>query len=79
MAVDGHLLLLEQLVAKARRRDLDELLQEVKERRGDFIEQLDEVYSWSAAKLDDEGRNAWKELLLFPAGSTPEGLLRAAA
>ena len=40
-AVDGHLLLLEQLVAKARRRDLDEFLQEVKERRGDFIEQLE--------------------------------------
>ena len=77
--MDGHLLLLEQLVAKARRQDLDELLLEVKERRGDFIEQLEKLDAWSAAKLDNAGREAWKALLLFPAGSAPEGPLRAAA
>lgn len=78
-AVGGHPLLLEKLVAQARRRDLEDLLLEVAERRGDYQEQLEKVYAWSAERLDDVGLDAWKALPLFPAGSAPEGPLQAAA
>ena len=78
-AVDGHPLLVEQLVAQARRRDLDELLEEVEKKKGDFSARIEKVYSWSAARLDASGQAAWKALPLFPAGSTPESVLRAAA
>ena len=77
-AVGGHPLLLEKLVAQARRRDLEDLLQEVEERRGDYQEQLEKVYAWSAERLNDAGLEAWRALQLFPAGSAPEGPLRAA-
>jgi len=78
-AVGGHPLILEKLVAQARRRDLEDLLREVAERRGDYQEQLEKVYAWSAERLDDAGLDGWKALPLFPAGSAPEGPLRAAA
>ncbi|HRW82645.1 MAG TPA: tetratricopeptide repeat protein [Methanothrix sp.] len=78
-AVGGHPLLLEKLVAQARRRDLEDLLQEVAERRGDYQEQLAKVYSRSAERLDDAGLDALKALQLFPAGSAPEVPLLAAA
>ena len=78
-AVRGHPLLLEKLVAQARRRDLDDLLREVAERRGDYQDQLEKVYAWSAERLSDLGMDAWKALQLFPAGCAPEGPLRAAA
>jgi tetratricopeptide (TPR) repeat protein len=78
-ATDGHPRLIELVVAQARRRDLAALLQEVRERRGDFRRQLDALYAWSAARLDDAGRAAWAALPLFPAGNAPEGPLRAAA
>ncbi len=78
-AVDGHPLLVEQLVAQARRRDLDDLLREISERHGDFAALVETVYAWSASRLDEAGLAAWAALTLFPAGSAPEGLLRAAA
>jgi tetratricopeptide (TPR) repeat protein len=78
-ATDGHPRLIELVVAQARRRDLAALLQEVRERRGDFQRQLDALHAWSAARLDDAGRAAWAALPLFPAGNAPEGPLRAAA
>ena len=78
-ATDGHPRLIELVVAQARRRDLAALLQEVRERRGDFRKQLDALHAWSAARLDDAGRAAWAALPLFPAGNAPEGPLRAAA
>jgi tetratricopeptide (TPR) repeat protein len=78
-AVDGHPLLVEKLVSLAGRRDLDELLEEVAKKEGDFSARIETVYSWSAARLDEEGLAAWTALQLFPAGSAPEGVLRAAA
>jgi tetratricopeptide (TPR) repeat protein len=74
--VDGHPLLVEQLVAQAGRSDLDELLEEVAKRQGDFAARLEIVYAWSAARLDETGLAAWASLPLFPAGSAPEGVLR---
>jgi tetratricopeptide (TPR) repeat protein len=78
-AVDGHPLLVEQLVAQARWRDLDELLEEVAKKQGDFADRIETVYAWSAARLDSAGLAAWKALLLFPAVCAPESLLRDAA
>ena len=76
-ATDGHPRLIELVLARAR--DRDALLQEVRERRGDFAAQLDRVYEWSAARLEEAGRAAWRALILFPAGAAPERVLRAAA
>lgn len=78
-AVDGHPLLVEQLVALAGSQDLDELLDEVEEKKGNFAAKIEKVYSWSAARLDPAGLVAWKALLLFPAGSAPESVLKAAS
>jgi hypothetical protein len=77
-AVDGHPLLVEQLVALARRRDLDDLLLEISERQGDFASLVETVYAWSASRLDEAGLAAWAALTLFPAGCAPEGPMRAA-
>ena len=78
-AADGHPRLIETLVAQARQRDLADLLDEVKARRGDFAAQIEAVYAWSAARLAERGRlDAWAALLLFPAGRAPEGPLRTA-
>jgi hypothetical protein len=78
-AVDGYPLLVEKLVAQARRRDLNDLLEEIAKRRGDFATLLKITFAWSAARLDKTGKAAWASLPLFPAGSAPERLLRAAA
>ena len=78
-ATDGHPLLVKQLVAQAQARDLDALLEEVEARRGDFVAQLEAVYAWSAERLDEAGRAAWRALLLFPAGAAPERVLWEAA
>jgi tetratricopeptide (TPR) repeat protein len=78
-AVDGHPLLVEQLVAQAGRSDLDELLEEVAKRQGDFAARIETVYAWSVARLDEAGQAAWASLPLFPGGNAPEALLRAAA
>jgi len=78
-AVDGHPLLLERLVVQAGRSDLDELLEEVAKKEGNFAARIETVYAWSAAQLDGAGQLAWASLPLFPAGSAPEGPLRAAA
>ncbi len=78
-ATDDHPRLIELVVAQAGRRDLDDLLEEVRERKGDFAAQLQAVYAWSAARLDEAGRAAWQALLLFPAGAAPERVLREAA
>ncbi len=78
-AAGGHPRLLELLVAQARRRDLNTLLAEVRELRGDFTAQLDKVYDWHAARLEETGQGtAWRSLLLFPADNAPEALLWAA-
>lgn len=78
-ATGGHPLLIELVVAQAGRRDLEDLLEEVRERKGDFAAQLETVYAWSAERLDEAGRAAWQALLLFPAGAAPERVLWAAA
>ncbi len=79
-AAGGHPRLIELLVALARRRDLQALLAEVREGRGDFQAQLATLYEWSARVLDERGQlGAWQALLLFPAGAAPEALLREAA
>jgi len=78
-AVDGHPLLLEQLVAQARRQDLEELLEDIARREGGFTTKIEKVYSWCAVRLDPEGEAAWRALPLFPGGSAPEMVLRAAA
>ena len=78
-ATDGHPRLIELVLARARVLDRDALLQEVRERRCEFAVLLDRVYEWSAARLDEAGRAAWRSLLLFPAGAVPERVLRAAA
>ncbi len=78
-AVDGHPLLVEKLVAQARRRDLRELLREIEERRGDFQAQLEKTYEWCAKRVGPSGRRAWQVLPLFPAGRAPEALLQALA
>ncbi len=66
------------MVTQAGQRDLEELLEEVRRREGDFAAQLEAVYVWSAARLDEVGRAAWGALPLFPAGAAPEGALRRA-
>ena len=47
-SVDGHPLLVEKIVAQARRGDLEDLLVDVKKRQGDFAAQISSVYGWSA-------------------------------
>lgn len=79
VAVGGHPRLLEQIVAQARRQDLDGLLEDVAKRGGSFADKIEEVYSWCAERLDPEGEAAWRAMLLFPAGSAPEAVLKAAA
>ena len=78
-AVSGHPLLVERLVAQAGRQDLDELLEDVAKKSGDYAGQIERVYSWCAAGLDPEGEAAWRALTLFPGGNAPEAVLRAAA
>jgi hypothetical protein len=78
-AVDGHPLLVEQLVAQAGRSDLDELLEELAKKEGNFAARIETVYAWSAARMDSAGLAAWAALPLFSAGSAPEVVLRAAA
>ncbi len=78
-AAGGHPELLRLLVAQARRRDMEALLKEVRDRRGDYQAQLDVVYAWCAERMGEAGRRAWQALALFPAGHAPEGPLRAAA
>jgi hypothetical protein len=78
-AVGGHPRLLEQIVAQARRQDLDGLLDDVAKREGDYADKIEEVYSWCAARLDPEGEAAWRALPLFPGGNAPEAVLKAAA
>jgi tetratricopeptide (TPR) repeat protein len=76
--VEGHPLLVELLVAQLGQRDLDELLEEVAKKEGDFAAKIEKVHSWSASRLDASGQAAWKALPLFPAGNAPEAVLRAA-
>ena len=78
-SVDGHPLLIEKIVAQAGRGDLEDLLEDVKKRQGDFAAQIGRVYKWCQDRLNDEGRDAWASLPLFPAGAAPETLLKAAA
>jgi predicted O-linked N-acetylglucosamine transferase (SPINDLY family) len=78
-SVDGHPLLIEKIVAQARRGDLKDLLDDVMRRQGDFAAQIGRVYKWCQDRLDDERRDAWASLPLFPAGAAPETLLKAAA
>ena len=78
-AVSGHPLLVERLVAQAGRQDLDELLEDVAKKSGDYAGQIERVYSWCAAGLDPDGEAAWRALPLFPGGSAPEAVLKAAA
>jgi len=77
-AVSGHPLLVERLVAQAGRQDLDELLEDVAKKSGDYASQIERVYSWCAAGLDPAGEAAWRALPLFPGGSAPEAVLKAA-
>ena len=78
-AVSGHPLLVERLVAQAGRQDLDELLEDVAKKSGDYASQIERVYSWCAAGLDPAGEAAWRALPLFPGGSAPEVVLAAAS
>ena len=75
LATDGHPRLIELLLARARERDRKALLEEIRNLKGDFVAQLERVYAWSAERLDEAGRAAWRALLLFPAGMAPEKLL----
>ena len=77
-AVSGHPLLVERLVAQAGRQDLDELLEDVAKKSGDYASQIERVYSWCAAGLDPAGEAAWRALALFAGGSAPEAVLKAA-
>lgn len=78
-AAAGHPLVITQIVARARRRDRQALLEEVRARAGDFAAQVEAVYAWSAARIGEAGARAWSALPLFPAGWAPEGVLRALA
>ncbi|MDW8234955.1 MAG: hypothetical protein RMJ54_19455, partial [Roseiflexaceae bacterium] len=66
-AAAGHPLLITQIVARARRRDRQALLDEVRARAGDFAAQVEAVYAWSAARIGEAGARAWSALPLFPA------------
>ena len=77
-AVGGHPRLLEQIVAQARRKDLDGLLEDVANRGGDYAQKIEVVYSWCAARLDPAGEAAWRALPIFSGGSAPEAILEAA-
>jgi hypothetical protein len=78
-ATAGHPQLITRIVAQARRRDRQALLEEVRRHEGDFAAQLEATYAWSWERLDETGRAAWQALLLFPAGRAPEAVLRALA
>jgi len=78
-SVDGHPLLIEKIVAQARRGDLEDLLEDVKKRQSDFAAQIGRVYKWCQDRLDGAGRDAWASLPLFPAGAAPKAPLKAAA
>lgn len=78
-AAAGHPLLITQIVARARRRDRQALLAEVRAHAGDFAAQVEAVYAWSAARIDEAGARAWSALPLFPAGWVPEAILHALA
>ncbi|MCS7316670.1 MAG: hypothetical protein NZ554_14455, partial [Bryobacteraceae bacterium] len=78
-AAAGHPLVITQIVARARRRDWQALLEEVRARAGDFAAQVEAVYAWSAARIGEAGARAWSALPLFPAGWAPEGALHALA
>ena len=68
-AVSGHPLLVERLVAQAGRQDLDELLEDVAKKSGDYAGQIERVYSWCAAGLDPEGRRPGEPCPYFPAAA----------
>ncbi|MBC7251259.1 MAG: CHAT domain-containing protein [Anaerolineae bacterium] len=78
-ATAGHPLLITNIVARARRRDRQALLEEVRRHEGDFAAQVEAVYAWSADRISEAGRRAWEALPLFPAGWVPEAPLRALA
>ncbi len=78
-ATAGHPLLITNIVAQARRRDRQALLEEVRRHKGDFAAQVEAVYAWSAERIDEAGCRAWETLPLFPAGWVPEAPLYALA
>ncbi len=78
-ATAGHPLLITNIVAQARRRDRQALLEEVRRHEGDWAAQVEAVYAWSAERIGEPGRRAWEALPLFPAGWVPEAPLRALA
>ena len=78
-ATAGHPLLITQIVTRARRRDRQALLAEVRSRAGDFAAQVEAVYAWSAERVGAAGERAWSALPLFPAGWVPEAALRTLA
>ncbi len=74
----GHPLLIANIVAQARRRDRQALMEEVRRHEGDFAAQVEAVYAWSAER-NEAGQRAWRILPLFPAGWLPEAPLRSLA
>jgi len=78
-ATSGHPLLIAKIVARANRRDRQQLLDEVRRHEGDFAAQVEAVYAWSAARIGKVEQQAWKALPLFPAGWAPEASLHALA
>ena len=78
-ATAGHPLLITNIVARARRRERQALLEEVRRHEGDFAAQVEAVYDWSAERISEAGRRAWEALPLFPAGWVPEAPLRVQA
>ncbi len=78
-ATAGHPLLIAKIVAQARRRDRQALLAEVRRHAGDFAGQIEALYAWSAERINAAGQQAWRALLLFPAGWLPEAPLRSLA
>ncbi len=78
-ASGGHPGLIRNLVAQAKNHPISRLLKELKARRGNFADQLERLYKWSAEQAGETGRRAWQSLLLFPTGRTPEEVLEAAS
>ncbi len=68
-AAHGHPLVLERLAALAAHRPLGNILQSVRELKGDYLEILSTVMDWSLAPLDAEARQALAGLPIFGAGS----------
>jgi hypothetical protein len=77
-AAGGHPLILEKIIALARKRPLAHMLDSVQSLGGEYLHILQTVMAWSLESLDEPARDALACLPIFAAGScTPQALAAA--